>query len=66
MYLEQNKENSMEQTPMMESVGETQNTNQNQSRETTRIHKSSAQQRSGVRVPESGRGGEAGRRTRAG
>jgi hypothetical protein len=32
----------MEQTPMMESVGETQNTNQNQSRETTRIHKSSA------------------------
>jgi hypothetical protein len=41
-YPERNEENSTEWTPTAESVGETQNTDQNRSRETPRIHKASS------------------------
>ena len=39
---ERNEENSTERTPTAESVGETQNTDQNRRGETPRIHKASS------------------------
>jgi hypothetical protein len=39
---ERNEENSMERTPTAESIGKTQNTDRNRSRETPRIHKASS------------------------